>query len=314
LTVVISIPFECEKMKLYYYRGSKPNFGDDLNPWMWPKLLPGLFDEKPDEMFLGIGSIIFDSHPKEPSKLVFGAGYGGYTPLPEIDDKWKFYFVRGLHTARAVGVDPSLALGDSAILLRSFVHARPAKTHKVSFMPHFESTVDGNWRAACALAGVHYIDPTGTVDEVLEAMLGSELLITEAMHGAIVADALRVPWVAVKPIQERHHMKWYDWASALDLELRPQELAPSSLVERGMKWAGNKAGLVERIRANRNLLQWFRRSAHTHDAAESLLQLSRTAPSMSTDTNIERAHSRMLEQVELLKRDRGLVAPVAATL
>lgn len=299
-------------MKLYYYRGDKPNFGDDLNPWMWPKLLPGVWDDNQNEMFLGIGSIIFDSHPKQANKIVFGAGYGGYTPLPVIDDKWKFYFVRGLQTARECKLDPSMALGDSAILLRSCITERPAKVHKVSFMPHFESTYDGNWRLACQLAGVHYIDPTATVDQTLQDILSSELLITEAMHGAIVADALRVPFVAVEPIQQRHHMKWFDWASALDLDLRPQPLAASSMVEALMKRAGPNEALVVRIRANRRWLNLMSKR-FAHGAAESLLKLSRIEPQLSGDANMERAHSRMLEKVELLKADLRAAAPLTRT-
>lgn len=298
-------------MKLYYYRGYKPNFGDDLNAWMWPKLMPGIWDDSTEEIFLGIGSIIFDSFPQAARKVVFGAGYGGYTPLPVIDENWKFYFVRGIHTARAVKIDPSLAIGDSAILLRSCITERPAKVHKIAFMPHFESTLDGNWQAACKLAGVHYIDPTSTVDSVLQDIMGSELLITEAMHGAIVADALRVPWVAVKPIQQRHHMKWFDWASALDLELRPQELAASSMVEAAMKWAGANEPLVVRVRAARRPLRMILPSVFLQRAAESLLALSKVAPSMSRDSNIERAHERMLGQVELLLDDLKHAAPAS---
>ena len=226
-----------------------------------------------------------------------------------IDDKWKFYFVRGLQTARECKLDPSMALGDSAILLRSCITERPAKVHKVSFMPHFESTYDGNWRLACQLAGVHYIDPTATVDQTLQDILSSELLITEAMHGAIVADALRVPFVAVEPIQQRHHMKWFDWASALDLDLRPQPLAASSMVEALMKKAGPNEALVVRIRANRRFLRLVPKR-FAQGAAESLLKLSRIEPQLSGDANMERAHSRMLEKVELLKADLRAAAPL----
>ena len=63
------------------------------------------------------------------------------------------------------------------------------------------------------------IDPCGGVERVIADILASELLVTEAMHGAIVADALRVPWVPVRPVQPTNRGKWFDWASALDIEL-----------------------------------------------------------------------------------------------
>ena len=31
-------------MKIYYYK--QQNFGEQLNPWLWKKLLPGIFTEK----------------------------------------------------------------------------------------------------------------------------------------------------------------------------------------------------------------------------------------------------------------------------
>jgi succinoglycan biosynthesis protein ExoV len=290
-------------MKLYYYQGPHPNFGDDLNTWMWSKLLPNVWTQSEEKIFLGIGSIIFDFFPKSAQKIVFGAGYGGYTPLPAIDHTWKFYFVRGKQTAKAVNVDPSLGIGDAAILLRSCALVRPAKKYPVSFMPHWESVADGRWQEVCDVAGFNYIDPTGSVEATLEQILSSELVITEAMHGAIVSDALRVPWIALTPTQERHHMKWNDWASALDLQLHPHVHAPSSMMEWALKKAGNDMRMVSRIHRRGKVLRHVLPSVFVHQAAQRLIEISKQPATLSRDSKIESAHQQMEEKLDLLKRD-----------
>ena len=63
-------------MKMFAFRGKVSNFGDELNHWLWPKLLPAnFFDDDDGKLFLGIGSILYDSHPAKSQKIVFGAGY-----------------------------------------------------------------------------------------------------------------------------------------------------------------------------------------------------------------------------------------------
>ena len=90
--------------RLYYFKGAKPNFGDELNPWLWPRLLPDLLDDNDDELFLGIGTILNDGVPAPPRKIVFGSGFGYGLP-PHVDSaKWNIYCVRGPLTANALGV------------------------------------------------------------------------------------------------------------------------------------------------------------------------------------------------------------------
>lgn len=301
-------------MKLFFYRGIKPNFGDELNTWMWPRLMDGVFDEDDSSIFLGIGSIIFNYFPQSQKKIVFGAGFGGYTPPPIIDENWKFYFVRGKVTARKLGLDESLGIGDAAILLRSCVKAKPEKRYKVSFMPHWGTTFDGNWQAACHIAGIHYIDPCDSVENVLDQLLASELVLTEAMHGAIVSDALRVPWIAIKPIQNTHRTKWFDWASALDLTVNPASLAGSTLVESAIQTMNgrlftvmspvltslNKRGRI--FKAVKQVAPAF----FAERAAKSLSYISQHhPPSLSKDVSIERANSKMLDQLNQLTLDIG---------
>jgi exopolysaccharide glucosyl ketal-pyruvate-transferase len=290
-------------MKMYYYRGPRPNFGDALNAWLWPRLLPDFFDNDESALFLGIGSILYDFFPPAARKVVFGAGYGGYTSVPHIDERWAFYFVRGPLTARRLGLDPSLAIGDGAILVRSCVPLRPRKVHRASFMPHWESAMDGDWSTVSSRAGLHYIDPSGDVDRVIADILDSEMVVTEAMHGAIVADALRVPWVPVRPVQSPNRGKWFDWAAALGIELRPQPLAPSNALESAVSLT---AGSKPRVRALRTRWQRLRplgRGVFHRRAVKTLLAASNGPLHLSTRSAIEQAHARMLEQLDRLRRD-----------
>jgi len=295
-------------MKMYYFKGSPPNFGDELNRWLWPRLLPGFFDKEEDRIFLGVGSILFDFFPPTSRKIVFGAGYGGYTAAPKMDESWEVYFVRGPITARAVGIDEALGIGDAAILLRSCIQSRPAKRFKVSFMPHWESVDDGDWSTVCAEAGIHLINPCGSVESVINEILESELVVTEAMHGAIAADALRVPWVPARPLQAQHRQKWNDWASALHLDLQPLVLSPSTGLEAMMSRLANDGKSAARVRRRGQFLKSAAAPYFRERAARSLRSLASACPVLSRDSEIERAHQIMLEQLQLLNRRYGRVA------
>lgn len=217
--------------KLYYFRGARPNFGDELNPWLWPRLLPGFLDDASDELFLGIGTILNSAVPTAPRKIVFGSGYG-YGDPPKLEPgKWRIHCVRGPRTAQALGLPDTLAVGDPAILLRRMPWPRPTRQYPVSYMPHWESIDRGHWPLACAQADIHFIDPTAPVEQVVAELLASELLIAEAMHGAVVADALRVPWISVQPQLRMHSAKWLDWCASVDVVYRPQLLRPSAYAE-----------------------------------------------------------------------------------
>ena len=69
-------------MQLYQWQGTAPNFGDELNTLVWPRLLADFFDDDPGELFLGIGSVLDDRHPPDAVKIVAGAGYGGHKETP----------------------------------------------------------------------------------------------------------------------------------------------------------------------------------------------------------------------------------------
>ncbi|WP_036259462.1 polysaccharide pyruvyl transferase family protein [Methylocapsa aurea] len=291
-------------MKMTYYRGEHPNFGDELNAWLWPQLLPNFFDDAADSLFLGIGSIIGTKFDPAAKKIVFGAGFASeYDQAPDLSDgKWDIFFVRGPRTAKALNICPSLAIGDGAILLRSVVDLSRKDPKHISFMPHWESFYVGDWRRVCDIAGIHLIDPRQPVDKVIDELLQSRLVIAEAMHGAIVADALRTPWAPLTPINPLHRNKWLDWAEALDIDLRPYRLLPSTIEESNHAVAGRF--FLSRMRrgvAFTPPLRWGADCVLAHLAARRLQQIAKMPPSLSEDRKIEEALEMMQSKLHKLQ-------------
>ncbi|MEY2429709.1 MAG: hypothetical protein QOJ40_2594 [Verrucomicrobiota bacterium] len=201
------------------------NFGDDLNPWLWSRLAPEVCDQSDPTVFFGIGTILSRSARPETIKVVFGSGCGVGLP-PKLDSKWFFYAVRGPLTAAKLGIDPAFALGDPAILVRRTGLSELPKTYPVSFMPHHQSMFLADWKTLCAGTGIHCIDSQGKVEEVIREIQQSEVLIAEAMHGAIVADALRVPWIPARVYGNFMEFKWRDWTQSIKTPLEVAEVPP----------------------------------------------------------------------------------------
>ena len=210
---------------LHYFKIAHGNFGDALNPWLWEKLCPEICDARPDVLFLGVGTLLSARVPAAPVKVVFGSGCSG-GPAPRLDDRWHIYCVRGPLTAEKLGLDPACALTDPAVLMRRFCSAPAQKSYPVSLMLHHQSVFEADWRALAGRAGFHCIDPRDGVDKVLAEIGETGLLLTEALHGAIVADALRVPWISIRLYDRYSEFKWRDWTQSMQLPLAVHEVPP----------------------------------------------------------------------------------------
>lgn len=208
-------------MKLVYYQHQDGNFGDDLNPWLWQRLLPGAWDDNDEILFLGMGTLLgswfTDRLPPGGRRIVLGTGAGKDRSLPALDRDWRLYGVRGPLTASFLGLERDAVLTDPAMLIGGF----PEFTHRarsgIGFMPHYFSLASWDWRATAEALGFVYIDPCAPALETLERIASLETLVTEAMHGAIVADALRIPWIAMSISPAFEGLKWCDWGGSLGM-------------------------------------------------------------------------------------------------
>lgn len=219
----------------YLYRVTPGNFGDDLNERLVNKYFPFT---SPDRVYLGketqhlkasdnllvmIGTILNKRVPSAPKKIVLGSGVG-YGEPPILDNQWTFGFVRGPLSAKALCLDPSHAITDPAILVADSDWSIPALSRSAfGYMPH-HATASPLWEGICQQLGIRYIDPRQTDSDVVAAMKSVDVLITEAMHGAILADAFRLPWVAVKSAEKINDFKWHDWTQSLGLTYQPMAL------------------------------------------------------------------------------------------
>ncbi len=235
-------------MKIHQIGNVNGNFGDELNGWMWRELYPELFDGDSEDSvdFIGIGTILDRNLPSRGLNVVLGSGTG-YAPPPDIranPAQWCVYGVRGPLTAELLDLPREAVLTDPAILLADHPRWRRDSRNgeggsgegvnadgKVIFVPHWKSIRFGQWQAACELAQIDFVDPCGDAREVIDRIAGARLVVAESMHAAIIADALRVPWVPVVLSREVAPFKWADWAATVGLEYTPLLLSPSSPVE-----------------------------------------------------------------------------------
>jgi len=220
---------------MHFSEGARTNFGDDLNIWLWKELLPRLW-EQDGVRFSGIGTILNQElMPPGHKWIVLGSGIGyGRPPVDFGSDSWQVLAVRGPLTARALKIDRSFAVTDGAILLSALPQCKPlpeSERSGIVFMPHYQSMPAGNWEEVCRVAGFEFIDPCGSSKAIVERIRRAKFVLADAMHAAIVADTLRVPWIPLITSSTINTLKWLDWTESMGTQYEPTYLRPSSSME-----------------------------------------------------------------------------------
>lgn len=217
-------------MDLLYYKSVEGNFGDDMNAWFWDEAFPEYRSLAPDRVMLGIGSVLSADTLRNTSKvLVMGSG-AGIGPMPQRQDpRLDYGFVRGPLTVRALGLAPDRAIADPACLtprLPSFA-AATVRTHETIFIPHTSSLrLDLDWRSIAGSAGMTLVSPRTDSREVITQIASAARVVTESMHGAIVADAFRVPWTLLAIAPNFNMFKFLDWGGAVGVRPQVQHAFP----------------------------------------------------------------------------------------
>jgi succinoglycan biosynthesis protein ExoV len=321
-------------MRLVHFRGRTPNFGDDLNANLWPALAPCLFErDDAGHGFVGIGTI-FGMDVGDMGRLdVFSSGAGNDPVGGWADKQVSIRCVRGPMTAHLLGVDPALAITDGAILV-PLVPAFPNRasdTGTTVVIPHFETIAYPGWQEACRAAGFELLDPRGEPGEVIAAIASAKLVLTESLHGAIVADVYGVPWNAFAVSGNFGTSKWVDWLATLGLDFTPTLVPPPNVMqlldhgrrsepygtrlrfslERALGEFRERIAPVQQHRLRALAKSAFRRALPLHAVlgfspvrtAEALTRLAREAPLLSEENRRQDLRDHMMDTLRRAERE-----------
>lgn len=232
-------------MKIIYYNSDKGNVGDELNVWLWERLFDKSFlDKNSDTALLGIGSILLENSTfvndanAYKRKIILGTGVRSITENIQLDNSWYVSFVRGPYSSFRLTNSTTNYISDGAYfigLLGEYKNylALPKK-HEIGFVPYFKSANLIDWEKLCAKQGWHLISPvTKDINGFMEEIASCKTIISEAMHGAIFADILRIPWKRFRYYSHIYEgekvseFKWTDWLASIEIyDSRFFEISP----------------------------------------------------------------------------------------
>lgn len=221
-------------MNNIYWQSKCGNFGDDLNSYLWPLIWGNDFVNKAEDIdFIGIGSVLGSDFLKNKirqrsRKIVFGTGFRPSNNSFDLDLSWDIAFLRGPLSAYSLNQKNNF-ISDAAyayaLTSEYSIAKEEPKKYKYSLFPYFRSAENINWEKIAKRLGVHYISPLSEngVESTLLEIAQSNYIITEAMHGAILADVLRVPWHRflfssyIYEGPDVSDFKWNDWLFSINI-------------------------------------------------------------------------------------------------
>ncbi|MFD3396211.1 polysaccharide pyruvyl transferase family protein [Alteromonas macleodii] len=246
-------------MAVYYFKDNRGNVGDDLNAL----ILRHYFDLKKCEdapfTLVGIGTLINNRLPSSKAFNFFTTGYGYQKPPNFSETSVSAIGLRGPMTLAKIRPfleedEQNIPLLDGAYLTPELiVNDETPKAGRVGLIPHVDSMVVGRWQEIAKRGQFYLIDPRWEPRKFISALTSCSAVITEAMHGAILADAYRVPWAGFAAYSHINTEKWFDWAESLSIPLKVTSVSPVFKGDEGLPFKSRFKNTIKRIAQTTNL-------------------------------------------------------------
>lgn len=278
--------------RLVHYRASAGNVGDDFSEWLFARCLGAGLQPEGTDLLYGVGSILDTRFDKAfagettRTRRVFGSDARSAQSLPDMTaGAWKIYCVRGPLTAAALDLSPDRGVADPAILAPRLLPAQVDPAGPIGVVPYFTAS-EAVWAQVVTRLGWQMISPRQPVETFIAALTRCSRVFCESMHGAIFADAYRIPWrplsgTGAQAEGATHAFKWTDWTASMgigfDRIMTPpiSAFAATHPVGRAKAWL--KAGMISRTlaaeaRRDRFLLSRDSVLAARQDRLEALME------------------------------------------
>lgn len=185
-------------MKVFFHRVHGGNVGDDVNAELWHRLIPELDQLATAEWLIGIGTILDERINGLPGcKVVMGSGLRPNS-AGRLQGDIRIAAVRGLLSAERLGLDRAVAACDPGFLIAQLWPTSNSHVDGIGLIPHVYSEQWSEVSRAGIDAGLDVISPTLPIEQFLQRLRRCKRVYCESMHGAIFADALRIPWARVR--------------------------------------------------------------------------------------------------------------------
>lgn len=218
-------------LRFHGYRVKKNNWGDDINAFFFQTVSDKQFVFMPFDRtllkvkrYLLIGSIIGYGNLK--NTMIYGSGIKN-PKIRLIGKPKKVYSVRGPRTRDillAHQIDCPENYGDPALLLPLFYHPTVPKKYKYGFVANeatdTQSVINCVEKLNIAQGEYLIIDMTNYKNwtDIIDEILSCENIISESLHGLIVAESYKIPncWVEFIGHKDFWPFKYLDFYESIE--------------------------------------------------------------------------------------------------
>lgn len=214
------------KLSVYWWSSPKQvkNLGDELTSIFLSRYFGVDHQIAPigAAKLVSTGSILSMLPPKR--KDHFGiVGSGLMHPVTSIEglDRARVYSVRGYLTRQLLehSLPSKPLLGDPGLLASKLTTLSPRHEYTYGLIPHHSRVTSNDFLSRFKmLESVKLIDfRTDDIDTTIEQMLSCKIILSQGLHGLIIADSLGLPnvWVNTDTLHKGGEFKFYDYFSTV---------------------------------------------------------------------------------------------------